>query len=391
MRRRAKPAKAKSEPKLSRARRSPKNAGSRVRDLEKRLAEAVDQQTATSEILQVISSSPTDVEPVFDAIVKSAAKLCGASTGGILRFAGEMITIAGAYNASPEGFSPEGLEAAGRFYPRPAGRDTAIGRAILQRRAVQIPDVALDAEYGFPPANALKYRTILAVPMLRSGVPIGGITMWRREVRPFSEKQVALLTTFANQAVIAIENARLFRNLTEALEQQTATSEILGVISRSQTDVQPVFETVAANALRLCEATFSAVNRFDGELIHLAALHKVTPEGVAAMREAFPMPPGRGGSAARAILTRGVVHIPDVHEDPEYALGGLAQTADYRSLLSVPMLRDGHPIGAIVVAKIEVGPSKTRRSPCFRPSPTRRSLPSRTSACSLSSRRATAS
>ena len=186
MRRRPKPAKAKSEPKLPGVRKSPKNAGSRVRDLEKRLAEAVDQQTATSEILQVISSSPTDVEPVFDAIVKSAAKLCGASRGGILRFDGEMITIAGAYNASPEGFSPEDLEAAGRFYPRPAGRDTAIGRAILERRAVQIPDVALDAEYGYSPA---KYRTILAVPMLRSGVPIGGITMWRREVRPFSENR----------------------------------------------------------------------------------------------------------------------------------------------------------------------------------------------------------
>ncbi|HUO63307.1 MAG TPA: ATP-binding protein, partial [Terriglobales bacterium] len=186
---------------------------------------------------------------------------------------------------------------------------------------------------------------------------VGAFVIYRREVRPFSVKQSDLLRTFADQAVIAIENVRLFkeldarnRDLTETLEQQTATSEILRVISSSQTDVQPVFETIADNSLRLCEATFSTVFRFDGELVHLAALRNLAPEGAAAIRQAFPMPLSRAGASARAIMTRSIVHIADVREDPEYALQGLAQTASFRSILSVPMLRDGQPIGTITVA-----------------------------------------
>jgi signal transduction histidine kinase len=159
--------------------------------------------------------------------------------------------------------------------------------------------------------------------------------------------------------VIAIENVRLFKelesrnsDLTESLEQQTATAEILRVISSSQTDVQPVFETIAENSLRLCDATFSTVFRYDGELVHLAALRNVTPEGAAAIRSAFPMPPSRGGASARSVLTRSIVHIADVREDPDYVLGGLADIAKFRSILSVPMLRDGQPIGTITVAAL---------------------------------------
>jgi signal transduction histidine kinase len=353
MRRGAKPGKAKVDARLSVARKSPKNAGSRVRDLEKRLAEVVDQQTATSEILQVISSSPTDVEPVFDAIVESAAKLCGASRGEILRLDGDMITIAGAYNASPEG-----LEAAGRFYPRPAGRDTAIGRAILERRAVQIPDVALDAEYGFSPAPAPKYRTILAVPMLRSGVPLGGITMWRREVRPFSEKQVALLTTFANQAVIAIENARLFRDLTEALEQQTATSEILRVISQSQTNVQPVFDAIVASAVRLLGAYAGMLTRIAGDQIELAALTSTDhPAGDTAVRATFPQSLEGESLPARVIRGRAPVNIADAQTDPRVSevarLFALAR--GYRSLVMVPLLHHDEAVGTIAVSRREAG------------------------------------
>jgi signal transduction histidine kinase len=140
------------------------------------------------------------------------------------------------------------------------------------------------------------------------------------------------------------------------LEQQTATADILKVISSSPTDVQPVFDTMAANALRLCDASLSGIFTFDGELIHLVALNQFSPEGADALRDAFPTPPGRGSNTARAILTRGVAHIPDVHEDPEYVLQGLAQAAHYRSNLSVPMLREGHPIGALTVAKAEPGP-----------------------------------
>jgi len=205
--------------------------------------------------------------------------------------------------------------------------------------------------------EALGTRSQVTVPMLRAGEPIGAMTIGWSEPEGFGEQQIALLQTFANQAVIAIENVRLFKelesrnsDLTESLEQQTATAEILRVISSSQTDVQPVFETIAENSLRLCDATFSTVFRYDGELVHLAALRNVTPEGAAAIRSAFPMPPSRGGASARSVLTRSIVHIADVREDPDYVLGGLADIAKFRSILSVPMLRDGQPIGTITVA-----------------------------------------
>ncbi len=205
--------------------------------------------------------------------------------------------------------------------------------------------------------EALGTRSQVTVPMLRAGEPIGAMTIGWAEPDGFGEQQIALLQTFANQAVIAIENVRLFKelearnsDLTETLEQQTATAEILRVISSSQTDVQPVFETIAENSLRLCDATFSTVFRFDGELVHLEALRNTTPEGADAIRNAFPMPPSRGGASARCILTRSIVHISDVREDPDYVLLGLAETNKFRSILSVPMLRDGNPIGAITVA-----------------------------------------
>jgi signal transduction histidine kinase len=199
--------------------------------------------------------------------------------------------------------------------------------------------------------------------MLKEGEVVGAFVVYRREVRPFSDKQTDLLMTFASQAVIAIENVRLFKELEaknedlgESLDQQTSTGEILRVISGAQIDVQPVFEAIAANALRLCDATFSTIFRFDGSLIHLEALRNVSPEGTAAIRDAFPMPVGRGGASARAILTRNIVHIADVREDPEYALQGLSQTAEFRSILAVPMLHDGKPIGAITVAGPEARP-----------------------------------
>src|SRR5207244_3545198 len=175
------------------------------------------------------------------------------------------------------------------------------------------------------------------VPRIREGRLSGVITLWRNEVRPFTERQIALVETFANQALIAIENVRLFNETKEALEQQTAVSDILRVISKLQVDVQPVFDSIAASALKLCEAAFSVVFRFDGEQIHLAAMQNVSSKGADAIRQAFPQPPNRGGATPRAILTREIVHIPDIRNDPEYALQGLAETADYRSILSVPM------------------------------------------------------
>src|SRR5262249_26416421 len=189
------------------------------------------------------------------------------------RFAHGQLSI-----GSMEGVDPAGIAAARRTFPRPAARDTAAGRAVLDRRLVHIADVRDDASYTYPEHEALEIRSILAGPMLRRGLTAGDIGVWRSEVRPFTDKQIALLRTFADQAVIAIENVRLFtelearnRELTESLEQQTATGRLLQVISSSPTDVQPVFDAIARSAVTLCQGVFASVFRFDGELINLGA------------------------------------------------------------------------------------------------------------------------
>ncbi len=331
------------------------NLEHKVEERTRELTEALEQQTATSEILGVISSSPTDVQPVFEVIVERAVRLCGGRFGRVYRYDGNLIHV-----VARHGVSAAGAEELQRVFPRPATEDTIVGRVITTRQAAYVTDI--DRAEGVPLLSrqmieALGTRSQVTVPMLRAGEPIGAMTIGWAEPDGFGEQQIALLQTFANQAVIAIENVRLFKelearnsDLTETLEQQTATAEILRVISSSQTDVQPVFETIAENSLRLCDATFSTVFRFDGELVHLEALRNTTPEGADAIRNAFPMPPSRGGASARCILTRSIVHISDVREDPDYVLLGLAETNKFRSILSVPMLRDGNPIGAITVA-----------------------------------------
>jgi signal transduction histidine kinase/CheY-like chemotaxis protein len=321
------------------------------------LTEALDQQTATSEILRVISSSPRDVQPVFDAIVQSGTKLCDAAWGAAFRFDGQLQTFVAHHNATPG--EVEGLR---QLYPHAPTRGAASGRAIIDRRTIHIPDIREDPEYTSPVRHAVGWRTVLAVPMLRDGEPIGALGLWRREVRPFTDKHVELVRTFADQAVIAIENVRLFTELEArnselrvALEQQTATGEILRVISSSPTDVQPVFDTIAASAVRLCDGQFCHLFRFDGELLHFVAHHGLTPEGVEAVRRGYPMRPGRGSAAARAVLSGAVELIPDVHADPEYSHGAMARIVTFRSVLGVPMLRDGVPIGAIAVSRSQAG------------------------------------
>jgi PAS domain S-box-containing protein len=316
------------------------------------VTEALEQQTATAEILRVISSSPTDVQPIFDAIVASAVRLCDASFGGVLRFDGELLHIAAEHNVAPER-----LETFRSLFPMRPTPDVTIGRAILERAAIHFADVFREAPNPTREAarKALGYRAFLSVPMLRDGTPLGVIFCWRPEPRAFTEKQIALVRTFADQAVIAIENVRLFkelearnRALTETLEQQTATGEILRVISSSPTDVRPVFDAIVRNARKLCEADSAGVLRYDGELIHMESLDNASPERESALRQAYPMPANRGHATGRAVLTGRPVHIPDVREDPDYALGTL-RDAGITSVLSVPLLRDGAPIGAITV------------------------------------------
>ena len=289
------------------------------------LTEALEQQTATAEILRVISSSPTDVQPVFDSIAESAARLFAGLFVAVLRFDGVLIHLAAQRN-----FSEEGREAAARAFPLPPSWQNPSGRVILERRALNVPDIVERADFQPGLQRALGYRSYMAVPMLREDQPIGSIAVTRGEVKPFSEREVALLKTFADQAVIAIENVRLFNETKEALEQQTAAAEILRVISSSPTDLQPVFDVMVQSAVRLCDGLYAVMYRFDGELVHFAAQHNLTPEGLEAVRRTFPVRPTRALGSGRAILRRAVVHIPDVEVDPEYA----HQAAEARGRLS---------------------------------------------------------
>jgi two-component system, NtrC family, sensor kinase len=358
MRRGAKPAKAKRESKRPVARKSGKGEGSRVGDLEKRLAEtlkreaeALEQQTATSEILRVISSSPGDIQPVFDAIAANAARLCDAVNGLVIRFDGQLLHLAAHHNVDPAR-----LAAVSQAYPRPPSRGALSGRAILTRAVVHVPDVSKDPEYTLPAATTIGYRSVLAVPMMHEGVARGTILVARDVVAPFSDTHIALIQTFADQAVIAIENVRLFNETREALEQQTATAEILRVISSSPTDVQPVFSAILANALRLCCADQGGVFTFDGHAFRVATISgEVTPE----FREALasgPIPPGRETPLRRVALERRPIQVADIQNDRGYSPPTIYRAEGMRTSMAVPLLKEGKLIGALAFHRREVRP-----------------------------------
>ena len=328
-----------------------------VEGLRPALGEALEQQTATAEILRVIASSPADLQPVLDAVVRSAARLCETSDAAIFRDEGASLRL-----VAHDGVIPP-VAPVGSLVPRRRGSVT--GRVVLEGRAVHVPDLQAAADEfpeGSENARRLGWRATLAVPLMRERTVIGTIGVRRTEARPFSDAQIELLKTFADQAVIAIENVRLFkelearnRDLIEALEQQTATSEILRVIPQSPTDVQPVFDMIAESAARLCEAQYCFVYRFESQFLHFVAHHGLTAEVLEINRSAYPAPPGRRSVAARAVLERSVVQVPDVNADPDYALGAMAAAGGYRSAAAVPILRDGLPIGSIAVTRAQAG------------------------------------
>src|SRR5215510_11088260 len=290
-----------------------------VESLRRSLSEALEQQTATSEILRVISSSPMDAQPTFEAIATAATTLCTAENAGVFLFDGRLIHFAAHHR-----WTAEDLDVIRQVFPRPPGRGSVTARAILTRAVAHVPDLRNDPGYEVTSIIQAGFRSVLSVPMLRDGQPIGAINVTRREPVPFSDTQIALLETFADQAVIAIENVRLFtelqarnQELTVALAQQTATSAVLAVISGAQTDVQPVFEAIVQSARRLCDASYSSVYRLDGPLVHLVAHNHQSPEAADTFRAAWPMPLTGDSFVVRAIRESAVVHT-DMEEDPRH-------------------------------------------------------------------------
>jgi GAF domain-containing protein/CheY-like chemotaxis protein len=332
------------------------------RELEVRngdLSEALEQQTATSQILSVISGAHTDAQPVFDTIVQSAGRLCRASNAAAFRIDGTTL-----YHLSNYGSSPEALATVRAQYPRPVGRDSLAGIAILTRSIVHVPDIEDPSviELVRRIGRVLGFRSVVVAPMLRESEAVGAILVTRREPGRFSDADTKLLQTFADQAVIAIENVRLFNELearnaelTTALEQQTATAEILQVISRSPTDVQPVFDSILDRAVQLCGAEYGAAFSFDGTRIHVAAAHNISMDVQERMRREYPSSPSRRKASGRAILSREVAQIPDIFADPDYEIAPTARAHGTRSIMAVPMLRSGDPVGAILIYRREPG------------------------------------
>jgi two-component system NtrC family sensor kinase len=349
MRRDSKSAKSKVEGKLPATPKLSRDDDSRVSDLEKRLAEALEQQTATREILRVISSSPTDLQSVLDAVAQNATRVCSASDAVIRLLDRGALQVAAHYGPIPVGQS------------LPVTRGSLAGRVVMDRRAIHVEDMSEAPEDEFPEgrtsARRLGIGTALGTPLLREDVPIGAIVIRRNEVRPFSDNQVDLLRTFADQAVIAIENVRLFNETKEALEQQTATSEILRVISQSPADIQPVFDTIVHSARRLLGALTATMTTVLGEELHVAALTSTDEAADQQLRAFYPQQISGSSVHARAVRTRVPVNIGDTEQDAQMTAAGrnVARARGYRSMLVVPILREGQAEGSIGLTRPQPG------------------------------------
>jgi two-component system, NtrC family, sensor kinase len=340
-------------------------------------SEALDRQTATAEILRAISQAHADVQPVFEVIADSSMRLLGAWAASVWAFRQEdnLIRLAAARGGLPGSIAPFMEQ---RGVPHRPVEGSLSGRTVLTRTVQHILDAHTDPSWSptfRAEASARGFRSAVAVPMLRGADVVGVIAVTRATAGGFAPAEIDLLQTFADQAVIAVENARLLTelqtknaNLTESLEPQTATSEILRVISSSPTDVHPTFEAIARSARRLCEAAHGMLFRFDGALIHLAAYDNLEADQLQAVRSVFPIRPGHESVTARAILTRSLVHVRDRSEAPNSST--VFSAPPFRRPCQSPCCATESRSERSPSREPRSGCSRTSRSTCSRPSPT---------------------
>jgi GAF domain-containing protein/CheY-like chemotaxis protein len=312
--------------------------------------EALEQQTATSEVLQVISRSTFDLDPVFRTLVESAVRLCGAQTGMIFRQVGGVMHL-----AASDGPNKAFMEYVAA-HPIAPGRGAATGRAALEGRTVHILDVEADPEYAYGGKVLERYRSIVAVPLLRDGKVMGVFALWRHHVEAFTPRQIALVETFADQAVIAIENVRLFNETQESLERLTATAEILNVIASSPDDVQPVLDAIVQSARKLIGGFSATLLRRNGDSIHLAAYTRTTEDGDRELLSFFPAPLS-SDSLYQPLITGTSHSVEDTETDKGISDGlrHLARSRGWRSQILVPLLLDGAALGVISVTRSQPG------------------------------------
>ena len=326
------------------------------------LRETLERQTATADVLRIISSSPGDLQPVFSAMLESAARLCDASFGNIFRWENDALRLVATYN------TPAAFVEARSHLPLRRNQNNPISEMLAAKTVLHVHDLAADERYiNRRDPNVIVaveqggIRTFLAVPMLKDNELIGALIVYRQEVRPFSDKQIELVKNFAAQAVIAIENTRLLNELRESLDQQTATSEVLSVISSSPGELEPVFQAMLENAVRICDAKFGVLYLYGGEKFHSAALANPSPEFEAFLKECGEFMPDPRTALGRIVETRQTVHIVDVKTEPAYVDGeplfvAIVNLGGYRTVVSVPMFKENELIGAILIYRQEVRP-----------------------------------